>query len=107
MRIKKNDTVQVITGKNRGKIGRVVRVMPEIDKVIVEGVNVLKKHERPNQKNQQGGITEKEHPIHVSNVMLVDPKSGKVTRVGKRPVTAADGTTRNERYAKRSGDVIA
>ena len=103
MKIKKNDLVQVITGKNRGKQGKVVRVIPETNRVIVEGVNILKKHERPNQRNQQGGISEKEHPIHASNVMLVDPKTNKPTRVGKRIV--ADGP--NERIAKKSGSVLA
>lgn len=107
MKIKKNDLVRVMTGKNRGKEGRVVRVFPETNKVLVEGVNILKKHERPTQRNQQGGITEKEYPIDASNVMLVDPKSGKPTRVGKRATTGTTGKTRMERYAKKSGDVLA
>ena len=107
MRIKKNDTVVVITGKYRSdKPRRVIKVYPETDKVLVEGVNILKKHERPSQKRQQGGITEKEHPIHVSNVMLVDDK-GNRTRVGKRAVTGTTGKTRLERYSKKSGTAIA
>jgi large subunit ribosomal protein L24 len=103
MKIKKNDLVQVITGKNRGKQGKVVRVIPETNRVIVEGVNILKKHERPNARNQQGGISEKEHPIDASNVMLVDPKTGKPTRIGKK--FNADGP--NQRVAKKSGQVLA
>ncbi len=103
MKIKKNDLVQVITGKNRGKQGKVVRVIPETNRVIVEGVNILKKHERPNANNQQGGISEKEHPIDASNVMLVDPKTGKPTRIGKK--FNADGP--NQRVAKKSGQVLA
>jgi large subunit ribosomal protein L24 len=107
MRIKKNDLVEVITGRNRGKRGKVVRVFADKDKVLVEGVNLLKRHERPNQANQQGGITEREHPIHVSNVMLVDPKSGKTTRIGSRVAEGENGKKTYERIAKRSGDVIA
>lgn len=103
MKIKKGDLVQVMTGKDRRKTGKVVRVLPETNKVLVEGVNILKKHERPNQRNQQGGITEKEYPINASNVMLVDPKTGKPTRIGKRATAGG----KNERYAKKSGDALA
>ena len=106
MKIKKNDLVEVITGKNRGKRGKVIRVYPETNRVLVEGVNVLKKHERPNQKNQQGGITEKEHSVDVSNVMLVDPKGGLRTRVGKRAIPTATGGVRMERYAIKSGEAL-
>jgi len=107
MKIKKNDIIEVTTGKNRGKRGKVLRVYTETERVLVEGVNVQKKHERPSQKNQQGGITQKEAPIHISNVMLVDPKTGERTRVGKRGVQAASGKLRFERFAKRSGEAIA
>ncbi|HYM20636.1 MAG TPA: 50S ribosomal protein L24 [Candidatus Kapabacteria bacterium] len=107
MRIKKNDEVEVITGRNRGRRGKVLRVFPETNKVLVEGVNILKKHERPSQANQQGGISEKEHPIHVSNVMLVDPKSGARTRIGRKVATGENGKLSYERVAKKSGDVIA
>jgi large subunit ribosomal protein L24 len=106
MKIKKNDFVEVITGKNRGKRGKVLRVIPEKDRLIVEGVNILKKHERPTARNQQGGITEKEHPIHASNVMLVDPKTNDRTRIGRR-VLQGEGRTRYERFAKKSGDALA
>lgn len=107
MRIKKNDLVEVITGKNRGRRGKVLRVFNETNRVLVEGVNILKKHERPTQANQQGGITEREHPINASNVMLVDPKSGKTTRIGRRVSTDSTGKAVYERVSRRSGDVIA
>lgn len=107
MRIKKNDLVEVITGKNRGRRGKVLRVIEEKNRVLVEGVNILKKHERPTQTNQQGGITEREHPIHVSNVMLVDPKSNKRTRISRRVTTDASGKKKYERVSTRTGDVIA
>lgn len=103
MKIKKGDLVQVMTGKDRRKSGKVVRVIPETNKVIVEGVNILKKHERANQRNQQGGITEKEYPINASNVMLLDPKTNKPTRIGKRSVEGG----KNERFAKKSGEALA
>ena len=106
MKIKKNDIVQVITGKNRGKQGKVLRVYPETNKVLVEGVNVQKKHERPTQKNQHGGITEKEAPINASNVMLVDPQTNQPTRVGKRAIEGGS-KVRFERIAKKSGTALA
>jgi large subunit ribosomal protein L24 len=101
MKIKKGDLVQVMTGKNRGKQGKVVKVLPETNRVIVEGVNILKKHERPTANNQQGGITEKEHPIHASNVMYVE--NGKPTRLGK--LVNSNGP--NERISRKSGNVVA
>lgn len=104
MKIKKNDTVEVITGKSRGKRGKVLRVYPETNKVLVEGVNILKKHERPSQTNQQGGITSKEHPINASNVMIIDG-NGKRTRIGKREAAGANGKT--ERYSKKSNQALA
>lgn len=107
MRVKKNDIVEVITGKSRGKTGKVLRVYPETNKVLVEGVNTQHKHERPSQKNQKGGITVREAPIDASNVMLVDPKTNTRTRIGKRELEGTTGKVRFERYAKRSGDVIA
>ena len=106
MRVKKNDIVEVITGKNRGKQGKVLRVFPETNKVLIEGVNVQHKHERPNQKNQHGGITQREAPVNASNVMIVDPKTNLRTRIGKRELTGTEGKVRFERYSKRSGDVL-
>jgi large subunit ribosomal protein L24 len=107
MRVKKNDIVEVITGKSRGKTGKVLRVFPETNKVLVEGVNTQHKHERPSQKNQKGGITVREAPIDASNVMLIDPKSNTRTRIGKREIEGSTGKVRFERFAKRSGDVLA
>jgi len=91
MRIKKNDTVEVITGKGAEKRGKVLKVLPEKNRVIVQGVGFIKKHTRPNpQRNIKGGIAEREAPIHVSNVMIVCGECGKRTRIGSR--TLADGT---------------
>jgi|SRR5262245_5651629 len=85
MRIRKNDTVEVISGKDKGKRGRVIEVLPKDARVRVEGVNRIKRHTKPNpQKNVKGGIVERENPIHVSNVALIDPKSNEPTRVGMK-----------------------
>jgi large subunit ribosomal protein L24 len=84
MRIRKNDSVMVVTGNDKGKSGKVLKVFPKVSKLIVEGINVRKRHTKPNQRTPQGGILEKEAPVHVSNVMLLDPKSGKPTRIGSQ-----------------------
>ena len=103
VRLKKNDIVVVIAGKDRGRQGKVLRVYPSRGRVLVERVNTSKKHLRPNpSKNVAGGITERETSIHISNVMLVDPEAGKGTRVGRH--RSADG--KSERVAKKSGAVI-
>ena len=81
MRVKREDTVVVIAGKDKGKTGKVVKVFPKTNKVIVEGVNVITKHQKPTAVNPQGGIINKEAPIHISNIMPVDPETGKGTRV--------------------------
>lgn len=81
MRVKREDTVVVIAGKDKGKTGKVLRVFPKTNKVLVEGVNVITKHQKPTAVNPQGGIINKEAPIHISNVMPVDPETGKGTRV--------------------------
>lgn len=99
--IRKNDQVVVLAGKFRGKVGRVLKVLPEKNRVLVEKVALVKKHSKPTAKNRQGGITEKESSIHISNVMLLDPKSGKGTRVGFQ---VKDG--KKVRVAKKSGEVI-
>ncbi|AMB99139.1 50S ribosomal protein L24 [Aerococcus urinaehominis] len=101
MRIKTGDTVKVIAGKDKGVQATVKQALPKQDKVIVEGVNIVKKHERPSQLNPQGGIIEVEAPIHVSNVQLVDPESGQATRVG---IQEQDG--KRVRVAKKSGQAI-
>ncbi|MBI3651032.1 MAG: 50S ribosomal protein L24 [Acidobacteria bacterium] len=103
MHIKKNDRVVVIAGKAKGKTGRVIEVLPRKRKVIVEGVNVLKRHSKANNRTgQQGGIIEREAPVDISNVMLIDPQSGQPTRVGRQVL--ADGT--RTRIAKVSGAVV-
>ena len=101
MKIKKGDKVIVITGKDKGKTGEVVKAMPKENKVIVSGINMAKRHQKPSQENA-GGIISKEMPIHVSNVALIDPKSGKATRVAMR----LEEGGRKVRIAKRSGDAI-
>ena len=100
-RIRKGDNVTVITGRDKGKSGSVLRVMQDDERLIVQGVNMVKRHMRASQ-TQAGGIVEKEATIHVSNVSLVDPDGGEPTRVGFRILE--DG--RKVRYAKRSGEVM-
>src|SRR5512132_3457089 len=104
-KIKKNDLVLVIAGNDRGKRGKVLKVFPEKHRIVVEGINVVKRHQRPTQANQQGGIVTREGGIHVSNVMLLDPKSGKPTRVGRKVLTGGDRHQR-VRYAKVSNEMI-
>lgn len=99
MHVKKGDTVKVISGKDKGKTGVVLTALPKKDRVLVEGINIVKKHTKPNQANPQGGIVSQEAAIHVSNVMLLDPKSGEPTRVGYK---VEDG--KKVRVAKKSGE---
>ena len=100
-RIKKGDTVVVLTGKDKGRSGTVLEMVNKSDRVIVQGINVVKRHTRQSQTSERGIIV-KEAPIHVSNVALADPKDGKPTRVGVK--TNDDG--KRVRFAKRSGDLI-
>ena len=101
LHIKKGDTVYVNAGNDKGKTGQVLSVNPGKDRAIVEGVNMVKKHTKPNSKHPQGGILEQEAGIHISNLQLIDPKSGKPTRVGYK----MDGD-KKIRYAKKSGEEI-
>jgi len=101
MHVKKGDKVQVISGKDKGKQGVILAAFPKKNRVIVEGVNIVKKHAKPSQANPQGGIIEKEAPIHVSKVMPLDPKTGTPTRIGYKIV---DG--KKVRYAKKSGEIL-
>ncbi|MEH6937650.1 50S ribosomal protein L24 [Bacillus sp. EAC] len=101
MHVKKGDKVQVISGKDKGKQGVILASFPKNNRVLVEGVNIIKKHSKPTQANPQGGIIEKEAPIHVSNVMALDPKTGVPTRVGYQLV---DG--KKVRIAKKSGELL-
>jgi large subunit ribosomal protein L24 len=100
--VRKGDTVIVVAGKERGKRGRVLRVIPEKNRVVIERVNLIKKHQRPTQRLRQGGIIEREGAIHLSNVMLVDPTSDRPTRVGMRALS--DG--KKVRVARKSGEII-
>jgi len=107
MKIRKNDLVMVIAGNSRGKRGKVLKVYPDLGRVIVEGVNLIKRHTRPNQKNPQGGIVQREAPIDASNVMLVDPKNNEITRVGMKVVRdEASGKKRRMRVAKATGEMF-
>lgn len=101
MKIKKGDRVIVVTGKDKGKRGEVLRAMPAENRVIVQGINIVKRHQRATQV-QQGGIIEKEAPIQVSNVAHIDPQTDKPTRVGYKILD--DG--RKVRFAKRSGEIL-
>ena len=104
MKIKKEDIVMVISGNNRGETGRVLAVYPKTQRVLVEGINVRKRHTRPTQQNQKGGILSKELPIHISNVMLVDSDKNP-TRVGFRK-EELDGRTIWVRFAKTNGKKV-
>ena len=100
-KIKKGDRVVVLAGKDKGRQGSVLRVLPKDERVVVEGLNMVQRHTRPTQSDPQGGIKNKEAPLHVSNVALVDPKSGGPTKVGFR----MEGG-KKVRFAKKSGEVI-
>ena len=100
-RVKKGDRVVVTTGRDKGKTGEVLGVLPKEDRVLVRGVNIIKRHTRATQ-TQSGGIVEREAPLHLSNVMLADPKTGEPTRVGFKKLDDC----RKVRFAKRSGEVI-
>ena len=101
LNIKKGDTVYVNAGNDKGKTGKVLTVIPAKDRAIVEGINLVSKHTKPNAKQPQGGIIKQEAGIHISNLQLIDTKSGKPTRVGHKLV---DG--KKVRYAKKSGEEI-
>jgi large subunit ribosomal protein L24 len=100
--IKKGDTVYVISGESRGQQGRVLDVVTKEEKAIVEGVNMVSRHTKPNAKHTQGGIIKKEAPIRISNLMLVDPSTGKPTRIGRK----LDENNKLVRYSKKTGEEI-
>tara|TARA_B100001250_G_scaffold390869_1_gene391214 strand:- start:330 stop:653 length:324 start_codon:yes stop_codon:yes gene_type:complete len=103
IKIRKNDTVIVTTGNSKGTKGKVVKVFSKTNRAIVEGANLISKHTKPNAENPQGGIVKKEATIHISNLMLIDPKSGDPTKVGRK----IDQKTRKlVRFAKNTGEVI-
>ncbi len=101
-KVKKGDRVIVLTGRNKGAEGEVLKVIPDENRVVVRGVNVVKRHTKPSQLNPQGGINSFESPIDVSNVAMIDPRDGKATRVGFK----TDEHGRKFRYAKRSGEAL-
>ena len=102
LHIKKGDTVYVNAGESKGQQGKVLEVIYEKEKAIVEGVNMVSKHTKPNAKSPQGGIIKKEAPIHISNLMVVDPSNGKPTRIGRR----LNDKSKLVRYSKKSGEEI-
>ena len=102
MHVKTGDTVKVIAGNDKGKTGKIVSVKTDKNKVIVEGLNMVTKHNKPNAKNPNGSITKQEAGIHVSNVMLVDPATGNAVRTGKK----ANSEGKLQRYSKKSGELI-
>ena len=102
LHIKKGDTVYVNAGKDKGKTGRVLKVLVKDNKAIVEGVNMVSKHTKPNAKAPQGGIVKKEAPIHLSNLNVLDPKTKTATRIGRR----MNEEGKLVRYAKKSGEEI-
>jgi large subunit ribosomal protein L24 len=102
LHIKKGDTVVVIAGNSKGQEGKILEVVRETERAIVEGVNLVSKHTKPNAKSPQGGIIKQEATIHISNLMLKDPKTGKPTRIGRR----LDKNDKLVRYSKKSGEEI-
>lgn len=102
LHIKKGDTVFVNAGESKGQQGRVLKVIRSKERAIVEGINLVSKHTKPNAKSPQGGIVKKEAPVHISNLMLVDPSTGKPTRIGRK----VSDNGRLVRYSKKSGEEI-
>ena len=107
MHVHKNDTVVVISGNFKGKQGKILKVFPETNRVIVEGVNIVKRHTRASQKNPQGGILQKEGANHASNVMVIDPKTNEATRVGYKYVTdVTTGRKKKMRISRRTNEMF-
>lgn len=103
--VKKGDMVEVVSGNDKGKQGKILTVITKTDRVIVEGVNIRTKHQKPNQQNPQGGRIQIEMPIHISNVMPLDPKSNEPTRIGRKFIEE-EGRSRWVRVSKKSGEVL-
>jgi large subunit ribosomal protein L24 len=103
IKIKKNDMVMVTTGNSKGVKGKVIKVFVKTLRAVVEGVNLVSKHTKPNAANPQGGIIKKEASVHISNLILVDPKSGKPTKIGKK---IDEKTGKLVRYSKKTGELI-
>lgn len=102
LHIRKGDTVYINSGEHKGQQGKVLEVYPGKKKALVEGVNMISRHSKPNAQNPQGGIVKKEAPVHISNLMLIDPASGEPTRIGRR----LNKENKLVRYAKKSGEEI-
>jgi large subunit ribosomal protein L24 len=102
LRLRKNDMVQIVAGEYKGKTGKIIRVLPDKQRALVGGQNMVKRHTKPNRKNPQGGIVEKEASIHLSNMMLLCPKSGKPTRTGVRILQGG----KRVRYSKKAKELI-
>lgn len=108
MKIHKNDNVMVVAGNSKGKTGKVLKVFPKNNRLIIEGVNLRKRHTKPSQRNPQGGIIEKEMPVDASNVMLVDPKSNKPSRIGAKLILdEKTGKQKRVRVVKTSGEMLS
>ena len=103
IKIKKNDIVRVIAGASKGKEGKVIKIFPKTYRAIIEGANMVSKHTKPNAANPQGGIIKQEAAIHISNLNLIDAKSGSTTRIGRK---RDEETGKLVRYSKKSGEVI-
>lgn len=107
MKIRKNDNVIVVSGNDNGKTGKVLKVFPKENRVIVEGINLRKRHTKPSQKNPQGGILEKEAPINASNVMLLDPKTNEPSRLGSQIILDdKTGKKKRVRVSKKSDEMV-
>jgi large subunit ribosomal protein L24 len=107
MKIRKNDNVMVIAGNDKGRTGKVLKVFPKTSRLIIEGINLRKKHTKPTQRAPQGGIQEKEAPIHISNVMILDPKSNEPTRIGSKIILDdKTGKKKIARISRVSGEMI-
>jgi len=107
LKIKKDDSVQVIAGNGKGKTGKVLKVFPKEGRVIIEGINLRKRHTKPSQANQQGGIVEKEAPVHISNVMIIDPKTNEPSRIGSQEILGEDNKkSKFVRISKKSGEML-
>ncbi len=108
MKIRKNDNVMVIAGNDKGRSGKVLKVFPKTSRIIIEGINLRKRHTKPNSKSPQGGILEREAPINSSNVMILDPKSNKPTRIGAKIILdEKTGKKKIARVSKTSGEMIS
>ncbi len=104
--VRKGDMVLVLSGNDRGKRGKVLKVYPELNRVVVEGIAFMKRHSKPSPKAPQGGIIERERAIHASKVMVIDPKTGEPTRIGHK-ILLSEGRKQRVRFSKKSGETLA